>query len=372
MSMRTCKPILIILSLALLLSLAAGSAQAIRIKDLASFKGVRHNQLIGYGLVVGLNGTGDKASTVFTNQGLSNMLNRLGVQVTSKSIAVKNVAAVMVTAKLPPFARLGQRIDVTLSSMGDCSSLAGGTLIMTPLKALDNNVYVMAQGAVSVGGFSAGGEAAEVTKNHPTVGRIPKGGLVERELGLNMDKLDNMSVNLDVPDFTTAYRVATKINEALPSLHAYAQDPSTISVKLPPGHEMNRVEILARLENLEVIPDQSAKVIVDERTGTVVMGEKVRISTVAVASGALAISITESKQVSQALPFAQGGQTVVTPSTDVKVGEDKAALRVLQGGVSIGEVVRALNALGATPRDLITILQTIKAAGALQADLEII
>ena len=363
---------LAIFILVLLAGLMAHEAQAIRIKDMASFRGVRHNQLIGYGLVVGLNGTGDKSSTVFTNQGLANMLNRMGVQVTPKAISVKNVAAVMVTASLPPFARLGQRIDITLSSLGDASSLAGGTLVMTPLKGLDNRVYVMAQGPVSVGGFAAGGEAAEVTKNHPTVGRIPKGGLVERELPLNMDQLDHMSVNLDVPDFTTAYRVAAKINEALPSLQAHAQDPSTISVHLPPGNEMNRVEILARLENLEVIPDQSAKVIVEERTGTVVMGEKVRISTVAVASGALAISITETQEVSQALPFAQGGRTVVSPNTEVQVGEDKAALRLVKGGVSIAEVVRALNALGATPRDLITILQAIKAAGALQADLEII
>ena len=366
------KSILIILGLILAVALAAGQAQAIRIKDMASFKGVRPNQLIGYGLVVGLNGTGDKSSTVFTTQGLTNMLNRMGVKVGASAIAVKNVAAVMVTANLPPFARLGQRIDITLSSLGDSSSLAGGTLLMTPLKGLDNRVYVMAQGPVSVGGFAAAGEAAGVTKNHPTVGRIPKGGLVEREINLKMDQLDHMTINLDVPDFTTAYRVAAKVKEALPSLNAQAQDPSTVKVDLPPGSEMNRVEILARLENLDVIPDHSAKVIVDERTGTVVMGEKVRISTVAIASGALAISITETQDVSQALPFAQGGQTVVTPNTDVQVGEGKSALRVVDGGVSISEVVRALNALGATPRDLITILQAIKAAGALQADLEII
>ena len=354
------------------LFLAVGPAKAVRIKDMASVRGVRANQLIGYGLVVGLNGTGDKSSTTFTNQGLANMLTRMGLKVSADGIKVKNVAAVMVTTKLPPYARLGNRLDVTLSSLGDATSLAGGTLIMTPLKALDGNVYAVAQGPISVGGFSAGGEAATVSKNHPTVGRIPRGAVVERELPLKFRDLKDLTINLNTPDFTTANRVANAINKVMPQVRASAVDPSTVTFHLPQGAGANPVGIMARLENINVDPDVSAKVIVDERTGTVVMGEAVRISTVAVASGSLSISITEGEDVSQALPFAPGGRTVATPTTEVQVGEQKSKLGVLKSGATIGDVVKALNALGATPRDLITILQAIKSAGALQADLEII
>jgi flagellar P-ring protein precursor FlgI len=326
---------------------------------------------VGYGLVVGLNGTGDKSNTSFTSQGVSNMLKRMGLRITPSQVSVKNVAAVVITADLPPFARIGQRIDVTMSSLGDATSLAGGTLIMTPLKGVDGNIYAVAQGPLSVGGFQAEGEAASVTKNHPTVGRIPRGALVERELPHRLRDMGKLTINLDTPDFTTANRVARRINQALPNLSAKATDPSTIEISM--AGSADPVGTLARVENLEVKPDRSAKVIVEERTGTVVMGEAVRISTVAVASGSLSISITESADVSQALPFAQGGQTVTTPETEVQVGEQRAPLRLIPGGgVSIGDVVNALNALGATPRYLITILQAIKAAGALQADLEII
>lgn len=351
--------------------LAASSVQAVRIKDMASFKGVRGNQLVGYGLVVGLNGTGDKSATTFTVQGLTNMLTRMGVRVTPDQVKVKNVAAVMVTASLPPFARAGQRLDVTLSSLGDSTSLGGGTLIMTPLKGMDGSTYVMAQGPVSVGGFLAAGEAASVSKNHPTVGRIPRGGTVERELPFAFKDMNNLEINLDTPDFTTAARVAAAVNRAMPGVNAQATDPSTIKVDLPPDGAQDRVSLVAKLENLEIRPDISAKVVVDERTGTVVMGEAVRISKVAITSGALSISISESQQVSQPLPFTEG-ETVVTPQTEVQVGEQKSKLKLVDGGVSIGEVVKALNALGATPRDLITILQAIRAAGALQAELEII
>ena len=361
----------LITALLSLLLLAAGAAQAVRIKDMASFKGVRGNQLVGYGLVVGLNGTGDKSATTFTVQGLTNMLTRMGVRVTPDQVKVKNVAAVMVTASLPPFARAGQRVDVTLSSLGDATSLGGGTLIMTPLKGMDGKTYVMAQGPVSVGGFLAAGEAASVSKNHPTVGRIPRGGTVERELPFAFKDLSNLEINLNTPDFTTAARVAAAVNRGMSGVRAQATDPSTVKVSLPPSEARDRVALVAKLENLEIRPDTSAKVVVDERTGTVVMGEAVRISKVAITSGALSISIAESQQVSQPLPFTEG-QTVVTPQTEVQVGEQKAKLKLVDGGVSIGEVVKALNALGATPRDLITILQAIKAAGALQADLEII
>jgi flagellar P-ring protein precursor FlgI len=359
------------IALVSLLWLSAGAAQAVRIKDMASFKGVRGNQLVGYGLVVGLNGTGDKSATTFTVQGLTNMLTRMGVRVTPDQVKVKNVAAVMVTASLPPFARAGQRLDVTLSSLGDATSLGGGTLIMTPLKGMDGNTYVMAQGPVSVGGFLAAGEAASVSKNHPTVGRIPRGGTVERELPFAFKDMNNLEINLDTPDFTTAARLAAAVNRAMPGVNAQATDPSTVKVNLPPGGAGDRVSLVAKLENLEIRPDISAKVVVDERTGTVVMGEAVRISKVAITSGALSISIAESQQVSQPLPFSEG-QTVVTPQTEVQVGEQKAKLKLVDGGVSIGEVVKALNALGATPRDLISILQAIRAAGALQAELEII
>lgn len=349
----------------------AGPAWAVRLKDMASIHGVRGNQLIGYGLVVGLNGTGDKAATTFTVQGLSNMLNRMGVKVTPDTVKVKNVAAVMITAELPAYARTGSRIDVTLSSMGDCSSLAGGTLVMSTLRAVDGQVYAVAQGPVSVGGFQAGGEAATVSKNHPTVGRIPSGALIERELPERFGENRRLSINLRTPDFTVASRVAHSIQRDLPSLLPRAMDPSTVEIMLPEAGQ-DYVSIMARLENLEIQPEISAKVVVEERTGTVVMGEGVRISTVAVASGALSISVTESAEVSQALPLAPGGETVVVPSTEVTVGEEKVPLAVVKSGVSIGQVVKALNALGATPRDLIVILQAMEAAGALQATLEII
>lgn len=351
--------------------LACAPAGAIRIKDMASVYGVRSNQLIGYGLVVGLNGSGDKSGAAFTAQGLSNMLTRMGVKVMPGDVNVKNVAAVMVTAQLPPFARAGNRIDVTLSSMGDASSLAGGTLVMTPLKGIDGQVYAVAQGPVSVGGFLAGGEAATVSKNHPTVGRIPSGATVEREVPYRFGDNPTLTVNLETPDFTTANRVAMSIQRELPQLRARALDPSTIRIDLPQGQRRDYVAMMARLENIEVKPDVSAKVVVDERTGTVVMGEAVRISTVAVASGALSISITESADVSQPLPFS-GGETVVTPQTEVQVTEDKPPMKIVPRGISIGDVVKGLNALGASPRDLIVILQAIQAAGALQAELEII
>ncbi len=370
--MRRSYLVLSALALALCLGwLAPAPAEATRIRDLTSFKGVRGNQLIGYGLVVGLNGTGDKSSTTFTVQGLTNMLTRMGVRVTSGQVKVKNVAAVMVTADLPAFAHSGSKLDVTLSSLGDANSLYGGTLVLTPLKGVDGQTYAVAQGPVVVGGYQAGGEAASVSKNHPTVGRIPRGAFVERELGYEFASEQVMTINLHTPDFTMAGRIAQAINQAMPFLRAQADDPSTVSIQLP-ASQKDLVPIMAKLETLDVPTDKSYRVVVDERTGTIVMGEGVRISTVAVASGALSISITETPQVSQALPFAQGGETVVVPRTQVQAAEAKRSLAVLEQGASIGEVVRALNALGATPRDIIVILQAIKSAGALQGELEVI
>jgi flagellar P-ring protein precursor FlgI len=350
----------------------AGLAPAARIKDLASMQGVRSNQLIGYGLVVGLNGTGDKGGTAFTIQGMANMLNRMGVRVTPGQLKVKNVAAVVVTAELPPFARQGSRVDVVLSSLGDSTSLMGGTLLMTPLKGLDGQIYAMSQGAVSIGGFTAGGQGTTMTKNHPTVGKIPGGAIVERELDYKFSELERMTINLKNPDFSTADRVARAINQNIPQLAARALDSGTIEVNLPYGNSGDMVGFMARMENIDIETPPSSKVIIEERTGTVIIGENVRIKTVAIASGPLTITVVEEPQVSQALPMAPGGQTVVTPSTTINALEIKRALAVMPQGNTIADVVRGLNSLGATPRDLIVILQALKAAGALEAELEII
>lgn len=364
-----------------------------RIKDIASIKGIRPNQLFGYGLVIGLAGTGDKAGTDFTVQGLVNMLEKMGIRVSAQDVKVKNVAAVMVNATLPPFARIGKKIDVIVSSIGDAESLQGGTLLLTPLKGVDGKIYALAQGPISVGGFMIGGAAGGgVTKNHPTVGRISGGATVEREIPLSLKDRAELTIILNNPDFTTAIRVANSINSEMGENIAKAIDSGTLTIKIPDSFPDSVVPLLARVENLEVIPDSLAKVIVNERTGTIVIGENVRVSTVAVAHGNLSIQIKETKEVSQPLPFAPrppaqgaaptqmeggvvvapGGATVVTPESDVTVEEEKNRLLLVPEGRTIGDLVRALNAIGVTPRDLITILQSMKAAGALQGELEII
>jgi flagellar P-ring protein precursor FlgI len=363
-----------------------------RLKDIASIKGIRTNQLIGYGLVIGLNGSGDKGGTDFTIQGLANMLERMGIRVTAEDLKVSNVAAVMVNATLPPFARIGKKIDVTVSSIGDAKSLQGGTLLLTPLKGVDGKIYALAQGPLSTGGFSAGGAAGGgVTKNHPTVGRISGGATVEREIPLSLKQRSELTVMLNSPDFTTADRVARTINERLGHSFAEPIDSGTIAIKIPNYYRDKVVQLLAAVEDVEVIPDSVAKVIVSEKTGTVVIGENVRVQTVAVAHGNLSIQIKETKNVSQPLPFAPrppaerapsqtqegvilapGGSTVVTPESEVAVEEEGNRLLLVPKGRTIGDLVRALNAIGVTPRDLITILQAMKAAGALQAELEII
>jgi flagellar P-ring protein precursor FlgI len=347
-------------------------AVAIRLKDIASFKGVRPNQLIGNGLVVGLNGTGDGTNVDFNTQELGNLLTQMGINPARDKIKVKNIAAVAVTALLPPFARVGSKIDILVSSLGDAKSLQGGTLLLTPLKGVDGQVYALGQGPVSVGGFSASGDAGGgVTKNHPTAGRIAGGATVEREIPLNFLEKDNFSISLHDADFTTSQRAVAAINRALRGNYALSQDGGTISVKLPPSYKDQIVPLLASLENLEVTPDSVAKVVLDERNGTVVMGANVRLSTVAIAHGNLMVRIKERPRISQPLPFSQG-QTVVVPDSTVTTQEGENRLMVLPEGVSIGQVVQALNAIGVTPRDLIAILQAIKAAGALQAELEII
>lgn len=356
---------------AMLLSITT-SASAIRIKDIASFEGVRENQLVGYGLVVGLNGTGDSDQTKIQIQTVVNMLERMGITTSASDIKVKNVAAVMVTATLPPFAKQGNRLDVLVSSLGDAKSIAGGTLIMTPLKGADNQVYAVAQGSVLTNSFAFGGQGATAQKNHPTAGRISSGALVERELPNTLAGKSVVRLNLDTSDFTTAARIVAAINDNFKAKVATSLDSGSVSLAIPESYSSRTVEFLAALEVLEVRPDVPAKVVLNERTGTIVMGENVRISTVAVTHGSLSLVIKETPQVSQPAPLSKTGETKVVPRTDLKVEEENRRLLVMPEGANIGDVVRALNVLGVTPRDLISILQAVKAAGALQAELSII
>ena len=353
--------------------LESPEALGARIKDIASFRGVRYNQLVGYGLGVGLNGTGDGSGTKFTTQSLVNMMERLGIHALSDQVKVANVAGVMVTAELPPFARRGSRVDVLVSSVGDAKSLQGGTLLMTPLKGVDNNVYAMAQGPLLVGGFASSGAAGGgVQKNHPTVARIPDGGTIEREIPFDFQKLEKLTVNIHQPDFTTALRLSEAINRKLGTTIASPLDAGTIKVDVPKSYRDHLISLVATLEQIDINPDMEAKIILSERTGTVIMGENVRIGSVAIAHGNLSVQIKEKSEVSQPLPFSQG-QTVTTPESKVSIQEEDNRLLLLEpDGASLGSVVKALNAIGITPRDLITVFQAIKASGALQADLEVI
>ena len=347
---------------------------AVRIKDIADIKGVRQNQLVGYGLVVGLEGTGDSDSSLFTIQSLASLLEKMGVTVQTSDIEdVENVAAVVVTADLPAFASLGSRLDVLVSSIGDAENLQGGTLLFTPLRAADGNVYAVAQGPVSTGGFAVSGNSGDqVQKNFPTVGRVVGGALVEKELHSNFNQKRALTLALKDPDFTTASRVAQAINRAFYDQLALTENAGSIRVTVPENYRGNTVQFVTMMESLGVTPDMVSKIVVNERTGTVIMGENVRIATIAIAHGNLSIQINESQDVSQPLPFSRGGQTVVTPESEIVVQEGKNPIFLVESGVSIGEVVNALNALGVSPRDLIAIFQALKAAGALQAELEII
>ncbi|MEM7409219.1 MAG: flagellar basal body P-ring protein FlgI [Myxococcota bacterium] len=359
------------LALALVWSLAL-PASAIRVKDIAIVKGIRENQLIGYGLVVGLAGTGDGNATTFTNQSLASVLAGMGIGVDADAINVSNVAAVLITAQLPPFARAGARLDAVISSLGDASSLEGGTLAMTPLYGADGEVYAIAQGPISVGGFAEGGGAgSSVQKNHPTVGRLVGGATVERELPFMIAEKREFELALHHNDFTTALRMANAINAAVGPGVASAPDPGTVHVRFPDDWEASAVDFMAAVESVEVEPDRFARIVLNERTGTVVMGENVTISTVAVSHGALSVSISALNEVSQPAPFGQGETTPVTNEV-VEAIEDEARLSVVEGPVTIAELVRALNAMGVTPRDLIAILQAIEASGALSAKLELL
>jgi len=342
-----------------------------RLREVARLQGVRGNQLLGYGLVVGLNGTGDKDQTKFTVQSLTNLMARQGININPATVKVKNVAAVMITAELPPFARPGQRVDLTVSSTGDASSLAGGTLLMSSLQGPDGMIYVSAQGPLLVGGFSAGGGGNTAVKNHPTAGRIPDGGLVEREVGGSFNDRKVLRYSLMDDDFTTAVRIVHAVNQELGDTSAKALDSRTVEVAIPHEFQGKIVELVARLENLPIQLQNKARVVVNEKTGTVVMGAEVRIGAVSIVQGGLSIHVTSTPLVSQPKSFSQG-KTVVTAKKDVKVEEEKVKSFSIEPGVSVGKLAEMLNGLGITPRDLVAILQAIKDAGALNAELRVL
>src|SRR5690554_3360615 len=374
LSMSFRPALLLALLLAGCLSALPGSAGASsRIKDIVDVEGIRDNMLVGYGLVVGLNGTGDTLRNApFTQQSLTGMLERMGVNTRGTTLKTANVAAVMVSANLPAFATQGTRIDVTVSALGDATNLQGGVLLVTPLMGADGEVYAVAQGSLATGGFAARGEAASVTRGVPTNGRIANGAIVERELDFRLADLRTLRLSLRNPDLTTAQRVAGAINTFLGMNTALADSPTTVQLDVPAGWRGGVVGLLTEIEQLRVQPDLSAKVVIDENSGVIVMGQDVRISKVAIAQGNLTISISETPQVSQPSPFATQGDTVVVPRTDVDVNEEEGRqLGIIDGSISLAQLVDGLNALGVSPRDMITILQAIKSSGALQAEIEV-
>ena len=354
--------------------LAGGQAAASsRIKDIADFEGVRENQLVGYGLVVGLNGTGDNIKSInFAKESLISMLDQLGINARDGQLKSKNIAAVMVTASLPPFARQGSRIDVMVSAMGDAKSLQGGTLIATPLSGANGEVYAVAQGQIATGSVSAQGNNASVTRGVPTSGRIANGAIIENEIDFALDSLKNIRIALRNPDFTTARRISDAINAMLGQPASKALDPATVDLQIPQEYEDKVVDLMTKVEQLQVQPDQLAKVVIDESSGIIVIGKDVKINRLAIAQGNLTIKISEIPMVSQPLPFSNG-TTVTQNVTAIDVNEEvNSRLSVLDTGVNLQELVDGLNALGVTPRDLISTLQAVKASGALQADIEVI
>ncbi|MDJ0858916.1 MAG: flagellar basal body P-ring protein FlgI [Dinoroseobacter sp.] len=348
----------------------ASHASPVRLKDLVEFEGVRGNDLVGYGLVVGLNGTGDGLrNSPFTEAILSRILESFGVNLSGEQFRPKNVAAVLVTAELPPFARAGARIDVTVSTIGDAKSLLGGTLIMTPLNAADGEVYAVAQGSIIAGGASASGEATEVVRGVPTVGTIPSGARVEREVDFSLGDLQTIRLALRVPDFTTAGRVEAAVNRFFRREVAIMRDSGTVELDVERTRLGSPARVIGRIENLLVEPEARARVVVDQRSGTIVMGENVRVSRVAVSQGNLSLRIEETPLAIQPNPFADG-QTVVVPRTQAELEQEPGTgLAELRGGTDLSEVVAGLNALGVSPRDMIDILKSIKTAGALHAEL---
>jgi flagellar P-ring protein precursor FlgI len=371
---NTFKTFLFALFFSLGLGASIGPAHsAARIKDLADVEGVRDNLLIGYGLVVGLDGTGDRIrNTPFTRESLVSMLERMGVNIRSEALDTENIAAVMVTANLPPFATQGARIDVSVSALGDAESLRGGVLLVTPLYGADGEVYAVAQGSVTVAGYAARGQAASLTRGVPTNGRIANGALVEREIAYPIAGRNSVRLALRNPDFTTAERISDAVNAALGEAAAAVADPGTVVLKRPENFTGDMVALISRVEGLVVDADRRAKVVIDETAGVVVIGDDVRVSTVAIAQGNLTISIGETPQVSQPEPFSRNGRTVVVPRTTVGADDEPADLQIVAESVRLSDLVDGLNALGVSPRDLIAILQAIKAAGALQADIEVL
>ena len=358
------------LSICLVLLALSLPVNGARLKDLAGIEGVRENVLMGYGLIVGLNGTGDRQQTVFSTQSLSNLLRKMGVNVAPNALRVANVAAVMVTATLPPFATPGTKLDVTVSSMGDSASLQGGTLLLTSLKAANGNVYAVAQGPVSIGGYSAGQGGAGVHVNHPTVGRVPEGAHVELAAPTVQPNARGFKLQLRKPDFATASRVAKRITEAYPEAKVEAQNSGVIAIVMPAAYEGRSVDFIAELGALEVTPDRRARVVLNERTGTVVIGSAVSIAPVAVLHGSLTVQVVTDYLVSQPNPFGSGDTTVV-PQTTVQVDEQPAREVSIKEGASVEDLIRGLMAIGSTPRDIIAIMQSISAAGALHAELEV-
>lgn len=352
-----------------MLQFAAQAAS--RIKDIAAFEDVRDNQLFGYGLIVGLNGTGDRSQTFFSTQSLANMLERTGITIDPDKVRVKNIAAVMVTATLPPFIRHGSRLDVTVSSLGDAQSLQGGVLIMTGLQAADGQTYVTAQGQVVLGGFSAGSGGTSVQTNHPTVGRIPNGGLVEKKVSMDLNGKSALNLVLNHSDFTTASRAVRAINESLGSGIASAVDGRTIAIQIPSDYSTRIVDFMSVVENAKMDVDNVARVVINEKTGTIVLGKDVKISEISIIHGSLSLQVGTIYNVSQPQPFSQG-ETTVVPDKAVSLKEEKGKTAMIREGASVEEVVKALNDIGAGPRDIMAILQAIKAQGALQAELEII
>jgi flagellar P-ring protein precursor FlgI len=362
------------LGVILALAVPANPAHATsRIKDIVDIEGVRDNQLVGYGLVVGLNGSGDSlGNSPFTEQSLIAMLERLGVNVRGQNLNTGNVAAVMVTATLPPFINQGSRIDISVSALGDASSLQGGTLLVTPLLAADSEVYAVAQGEVSIAGFSAAGDGGSVTQNIPTSGRIAEGAIVEREIEFNLEDLQQVRLALKNPDFTTARRIATAINGFTSANLASSENSASVVLRRPKNYDGSIVDLITDIEQLPVQPDQAARIVISERSGVIVIGADVRISDVAIAQSNLTVKVTETPQVSQANPFAEGGETVVVPRTDIEVNQgDDVRLALVETGVTLQDLVTGLNKLGMQPRDIITIIQAVKAAGALQAEIEV-
>lgn len=355
----------------ILAPLAPAQAATARIKDIVNIEGVRDNQLVGYGLVVGLNGTGDSLnSSPFTKQSLQAMLERLGVNTRGETMRTANVAAVMVTASLPAFSTQGSKIDVSVAAMGDAGSLQGGTLLVTPLLGADGEVYAISQGPVTINGFKAKGDAATIISGVPTTGRISSGAIVEREIGFELGSQRSLRLALRNPDLTTARRVALSINDFIGVPTATPEDPSTVRVTLPKGFNGNIVDLLTDVEQLVVETDAPAKVVIDENSGIIVMGRDVRVSTVAVAQSGLTVTIAENPTVVQPNSFSQG-TTQVQPSTNLNVNQTNSELAVVPESVTLQSLVDGLNALGITPRDLIAILQAIKATGALQAEIQV-